>query len=98
MRITRLFKVKTPSKRLVLRLLFDLKDEMIPKSLSLEVIKCTCGSEILLVPDLKAMAEAIENHVAQHQKKYGLSEDQAEGIRDNLIIQTLELAAKIENK
>jgi hypothetical protein len=79
---------------MVLRLLYDLKDETIPKSLSLVVIKCTCGSEILLVPDIKAMGEAVENHVAEHKKKYGLSSDQAEGIRDHLIIQIFELASK----
>jgi hypothetical protein len=32
------------------------------------IIKCACGFEILIVPDLKAMSRAIENHVAKHSK------------------------------
>jgi hypothetical protein len=31
-------------------------------------IKCFCGCEILIIPDLKAMATAIKNHVDQHKK------------------------------
>jgi hypothetical protein len=32
------------------------------------IIKCRCGFEILVVPDLKAMNRAIKNHVAKHKK------------------------------
>jgi hypothetical protein len=32
-------------------------------------VKCECGKEILLVPDLKAMANALEAHVLEHCKK-----------------------------
>jgi hypothetical protein len=32
------------------------------------IIKCVCGFEILVVPDLKAMSRAIKNHVAEHKK------------------------------
>jgi hypothetical protein len=35
----------------------------------LPLIKCECGTEILLVPDLKAMDRAIDAHVAEHRKK-----------------------------
>jgi hypothetical protein len=35
----------------------------------LPLIKCECGTEILLLPDLKAMDRAIEAHVAEHKKK-----------------------------
>ena len=35
----------------------------------LPLIKCECGAEILLLPDLKAMDLAIEAHVAEHRKK-----------------------------
>jgi hypothetical protein len=31
-------------------------------------LKCVCGFEILLVPDLKAMDRAIKNHVTNHKK------------------------------
>jgi hypothetical protein len=34
----------------------------------LPTIKCVCGAEILLVPDLQAMNRAINTHVAQHRK------------------------------
>lgn len=63
------------------------------KSPSFVVVKCSCGAEILLVPDVAAMGAAIENHVVEHQKKYGLSKEQADSIRDYLIIQTFEAAA-----
>ena len=33
------------------------------------LIKCECGTEILLLPDLKAMDRAIQAHVARHRKK-----------------------------
>ena len=33
------------------------------------LIKCECGTEILLLPDLKAMDRAIDAHVAEHRKK-----------------------------
>jgi hypothetical protein len=32
------------------------------------ITKCSCGFEILVVPDLKAMNRAIKNHVAKHKK------------------------------
>jgi len=35
----------------------------------LPLIKCECGTEILLLPDLKAMDRAIDAHVAEHRKK-----------------------------
>ena len=35
----------------------------------LPLIKCECGTEILLLPDLRAMDRAINAHVAEHRKK-----------------------------
>lgn len=35
----------------------------------LPTIKCECGAEILLVPDLPAMNRAIKAHAAEHGKK-----------------------------
>jgi hypothetical protein len=32
------------------------------------IIKCVCGTKILVVPDLKAVNLAIKNHVAEHKK------------------------------
>lgn len=33
------------------------------------IIKCDCGKDILLVPDLKAMDKAILNHIHEHLKR-----------------------------
>jgi hypothetical protein len=60
------------------------------------IIRCECGFEILLVPDLKAMGRAIEIHAAEHAKKEQSSEKAAfeeARIQDLLIIQTLNGAA-----
>lgn len=35
----------------------------------LPIISCQCGTEILVVPDLKAMNRAIKTHVAWHKKE-----------------------------
>jgi hypothetical protein len=35
----------------------------------LPIISCICGTEILVVPDLKAMNRAIKTHVAEHRKR-----------------------------
>jgi hypothetical protein len=36
---------------------------------SLPLIRCECGAEILLLPDLQAMNRAIKAHVAEHKTK-----------------------------
>jgi len=38
------------------------KDQKMP------IFHCTCGAEILIVPDLSAMNKAIKNHLNQHNK------------------------------
>jgi DNA-directed RNA polymerase subunit RPC12/RpoP len=32
------------------------------------IVRCTCGSKILVVPDLKAMNLAVNNHAVEHKK------------------------------
>ena len=32
------------------------------------LIRCFCGAELLVVPDLNAMNRAIENHIVEHKK------------------------------
>lgn len=64
----------------------------------LPVIKCSCGAEILLVPNVKLMNEAIEAHILEHTKKCSTpkeAEAEAEQIRDDLIIQVLEKASEM---
>ncbi len=34
---------------------------------NMPTIKCICGQEILVVPNLKAMSEAIRNHLIKHK-------------------------------
>ena len=64
----------------LLRLLFQsytVSENLCPKNSSGKkltskagpIIRCECGFKILLVPDLKAMARAIEAHAAEHAKK-----------------------------
>ena len=64
----------------------------------LPVIKCSCGAEILLVPNVKEMNEAIEAHILEHTKKIKSlkeAEAEAERIRDDLIIKVLEKASEM---
>jgi hypothetical protein len=60
----------------------------------MRTIKCRCGYEFSLVPDLHMMTEIIERHVVFHQEEYNLTEKEADQIRDDLIFQTLQLALK----
>jgi len=67
-------------------------------SASLPVIECSCGAQILLVPNVKKMGAAIEAHIIEHTKKIRDSEDavaEAERIRDDLIIKVLEKASEL---
>jgi hypothetical protein len=53
------------------------------------IARCTCGFEILVVPDLKAMNRAINNHlIVVHKKTYYISEE-------SLAKQVLLVASKI---
>jgi hypothetical protein len=63
------------------------------------VIKCYCGVEILLVPNVKSMSEAIEAHVEKHRKKGKdpkEAEAETERIREYLIMQVLDKASKTD--
>jgi adenine-specific DNA methylase len=63
----------------------------------LPTIKCpVCGKEILLVPNVKLMSEAIEAHVETHKQKIKdpQVEKEVERIREDLIAQVLEKASK----
>jgi hypothetical protein len=66
------------------------------KPSGLPIIKCCCGTEILLIPNVKKMNEAIEAHVLEHTKKIKdakEAEAEAERIRGDLIIKVLEKAS-----
>ena len=64
----------------------------------LPVIKCECGTEILLVPDAKAMRLAIDKHANAHGQKMGsldLDENEVERVRDDLIAKVLAKASEL---
>jgi hypothetical protein len=63
---------------------------------NLPVLKCECGHEILLLPDVKALGKAIEEHVMEHKKKYALTQEEADAIQENLIVQAFRMASEME--
>jgi hypothetical protein len=67
-------------------------------SANLPVIECSCGAQILLVPNVKKMGAAIEAHIIEHTKKIKNSKDaeaEAERVRDDLIVKVLEMASEL---
>jgi hypothetical protein len=64
-------------------------------------IRCECGAEILLIPDIKEMGRCIESHVAEHRnKEHNTADGEAifEYIETFLIKQVLEMAALQDNE
>ena len=61
----------------------------------LSFLTCECGYEILILPDLKAMNEAIKKHVSEHKNK-GAKAAEANRIEDELIAQLFKKFAKSE--
>lgn len=75
--------------------------EKLKKPKVMVMVRCECGAEILLLPDVKKMSEAIEVHVALHLK--GVQGQpctalEAERLRDALIIEVLRLASESEEE
>ena len=60
----------------------------------LNVIKCECGTEILVVPDLHAMEKAIEAHVSEHCKH---EKDSAKAVSESNRIWNLLAAAVFDS-
>jgi hypothetical protein len=46
----------------------DDKSAFVSHKIDTCTIRCVCGCEILVVPDLKAMNKAIQNHIAEHKQ------------------------------
>ena len=64
----------------------------------LPIIRCSCGSKILLVPSIKEMSAVIEAHVEKHTRRVGdpaEAKAQSEKIRNNLIEQLFDLAPEL---
>jgi hypothetical protein len=59
----------------------------------LPIIKCECGAEILLIPQVDLMSKAIDNHVEGHRAKVSdpiKADVLAKHIEDHLIKQVFE--------
>ena len=67
----------------------------------MDTVKCECGAEILLLPDVKTMGNAIEAHVTQHIQKTkdpaNTATAEAESLRDTLIAQVFNKISTLEN-
>jgi hypothetical protein len=50
------------------------------------IVRCNCGYEILVIPDLKAMHIAIENHVAKHKKAHNNLKRLTESLTEHVLI------------
>jgi hypothetical protein len=59
---------------------FTAKKERMP------IVRCVCGFEILVVPDLKAMDRAIKNHVAEHKQANKGSKRLTEFLTEHVLI------------
>ena len=46
----------------------DRKSKSAVRKKRMPIIKCVCGAQILVVPDLNAMNIAIKKHVAEHKQ------------------------------
>ena len=71
------------------------------KSKVMVIIRCSCGAEILLLPDLKAMGKAIADHVdlhLQNLKAPRCSAAEAERLEEMLIAQVLAQAGQCEDE
>ncbi len=83
---------------LKVRLVPSIRKKKIGHNEGLPAIKCpSCGKEIMLIPNVKLMSKAIEDHAETHKEKVKgrkAGEEEAEGIRNDLIRQALEKAAK----
>jgi 2-keto-4-pentenoate hydratase len=67
---------------------------------SRDSIKCECGAEIVILPDLRAMGDAIEVHVALHLQKLkapACTTAEAERLQDALIAQVFIIASELGN-
>jgi hypothetical protein len=64
-------------------------------------VRCECGNEILLLPDLKEMGKAIDDHVdfhLQNLKAPRCTTAEAERLREALITQVLHMASQSEDE
>jgi len=63
----------------------------------LPIIKCVCGFELLLLPEIELLGHAIGEHALEHQKKYCLTDEETNDIEDVLIAQVFKLASETKD-
>jgi hypothetical protein len=71
------------------------------KSKAMVIVRCSCGDEILLLPDLKAMGKAIDDHVELHLqnlKAPRCTPAEADRLKDALITQIITIASQSEDE
>ena len=68
----------------------DYNDKFVVHKTRMPIIKCGCGFEILVLPDLKEMNCAIKNHVGEHKKA------RSERLTEYLTEQVLIMASKMK--
>ena len=68
------------------------------ESKGLPIILCTCGAQILLVPNVKLMSQAIEAHALEHANKIEdpkEAEEEAKRVIDDLTVKVLTKASEL---
>ena len=64
----------------------DREREVVVHKNRMPIVRCVCGSEILVVPDLKAMNRAINNHVFEHSQVGYSSEKVSDFLTEQILI------------
>jgi hypothetical protein len=72
----------------------DLKGKFSYHKKGMPAVRCSCGFKILVIPDLKAMNQAIKNHVTEH-KKAGDGSGRIDLLQEFLTEQVLIVAGKM---
>jgi hypothetical protein len=70
----------------------------IPKMIK---IRCACGDELLLLPDLKETGKAIDDHIELHLqslKAPSCTPAEAERLKDELITQIITVASQHDDE
>jgi hypothetical protein len=66
------------------------------KNRKMVTVRCECGEDLLLMPDLEEMGRAIEDHVDMHLqclKAPGCTPKEAKRLKDALIAQIITIAS-----
>ncbi len=66
---------------------------------NIPVVECVCGAKILVVPNVKQMSKAIDDHAEVHVKKMETSskkekDTEREKVRDDLTAKVLQKAGE----